>query len=586
MQKDSIHQEQVNLEEPSLSDLYPEYEQQNLKMPNLMLNNEEFMDILQKNPDFENFYPDRYLRSRKLFAEKLKFSEYYFSLILYLNEDSPLMIDLIKDLMNNQTFLKQISFDLIWKIFENLIERGKKEMASEFLLSSLKQKTIKDLDGETFRKLNSALNSEQLFSKKEDQEYVSELLNQSTGMILQNLQQTSGKIEVYFIEMLIQNPQSYKNIYQLLKYTQTYKPSLLTNLSVSDRTKLVDCLLNTNDLDLQKLVATMVEENIWNDQLSKIVSLNKPELSNVFEYIYDLRDSGQYYDVLIGILNNPNNLSLTYLFSKLGVDKQKKYRLTAAQLKNIDNTINQLLNYETLQNSPEFIVNIAKYSNKTAEKVLDMVINSNNSDLAYVAIDLLELCHSKNREDYTSSLKNILYEKLYKPNLPKIQQKPSQMLVRQVHKDDKNNQSKNILLGGSFEEKLMIRQMKVENFMGWLKAYEAIELWAGEGYNYPPVEEIVSFKLASNGKVTVITKIGGVSWYKYSALFDKELKHSEKYDLPKQLDYALEKIGVSHQHLHDENLVVSAGMVGSLDPRFHIIDFDMSIRDFDMSLIC
>jgi hypothetical protein len=126
MQKDSIHQEQVNLEEPSLSDLYPEYEQQNLKMPNLMLNNEEFMDILQKNPDFENFYPDRYLRSRKLFAEKLKFSEYYFSLILYLNEDSPLMIDLIKDLMNNQTFLKQISFDLIWKIFENLIERGKK----------------------------------------------------------------------------------------------------------------------------------------------------------------------------------------------------------------------------------------------------------------------------------------------------------------------------------------------------------------------------------------------------------------------------------------------------------------------------
>jgi len=140
--------------------------------------------------------------------------------------------------------------------------------------------------------------------------------------------------------------------------------------------------------------------------------------------------------------------------------------------------------------------------------------------------------------------------------------------------------SKTVLIDGSLKDKVIVRQIRPEAFVGWQSAYENYDFWRGEGFDYVPIEPILSFKHSARGVVDIYTGVLDLSlaqWEKLRGDYLEELTRDKD-----KIMFSLSKIGVAHGHLHDNNFCLrffrdQHGRVDfSKKPRIYAIDFDQA----------
>jgi hypothetical protein len=140
--------------------------------------------------------------------------------------------------------------------------------------------------------------------------------------------------------------------------------------------------------------------------------------------------------------------------------------------------------------------------------------------------------------------------------------------------------SRTIVLGGSFVGKAMIRILPKEAYETWKKAFTSDAAWKEAGFTYIPVEPI----LQKNGKLRVrMNKDGtysvtcGVLGKSTSAFLDSDPQHeASRAQIFAQQDNivrVLETLGINHRNTGRENFCVERHGDSF---RSYIIDFDLA----------
>ncbi len=137
------------------------------------------------------------------------------------------------------------------------------------------------------------------------------------------------------------------------------------------------------------------------------------------------------------------------------------------------------------------------------------------------------------------------------------------------------------LVGGELKDKAIFRHIAPEAFSSWKEAYENHEVWKSAGFNYVPIEPILSFHQNKNGLIDVasgILDISFKSWEKMSGDFSQELDKEKK-----KIITILNESGIVHGHPHDGNFCLrffrkeNGDVDFSKKPRIYLIDFDRAV---------
>jgi len=137
------------------------------------------------------------------------------------------------------------------------------------------------------------------------------------------------------------------------------------------------------------------------------------------------------------------------------------------------------------------------------------------------------------------------------------------------------------LVGGDLKDKVIVRHIEPEAFLAWQKIFEDHEVWRKAGFDYVPIEPIVSYRLNKTGMVDVFSGVLDLSlheWGRKSDKFREELE-TQKYNIKK----VLEDLHIAHGHTHDGNFCLRffRDENGKVDfnraPRVYLIDFDMAV---------
>lgn len=141
--------------------------------------------------------------------------------------------------------------------------------------------------------------------------------------------------------------------------------------------------------------------------------------------------------------------------------------------------------------------------------------------------------------------------------------------------------SKTTLVGGGLRGKVIVRHITPEAFLAWQALYENAALWKKAGFDYVPIEPIVSYRLNEDGVVDVTSGVLDLNLTQW-----KKRDESSAAELEIDRERILTVLGqqkVSHGHAHDANFCLrffrdKDGHVDfSSKPRLYLIDFDQAI---------
>ncbi len=140
--------------------------------------------------------------------------------------------------------------------------------------------------------------------------------------------------------------------------------------------------------------------------------------------------------------------------------------------------------------------------------------------------------------------------------------------------------SETTLIGGTLEGKMIVRRINPEAFLAWQRLFENHALWKNTGFNYVPIEPILSYRLREDGLVDVSAGVLDLNlrlWLKMGGDFEKALKQKSS-----SIQSILKQQGIDHHHPHWENFVLRffRDRKGHVDfkrePRIYLIDFDLA----------
>ena len=170
---------------------------------------------------------------------------------------------------------------------------------------------------------------------------------------------------------------------------------------------------------------------------------------------------------------------------------------------------------------------------------------------------------------------------------PLYRQRTKRFFKRAFHKSGSGTTLLDIVPGqedNSLKERVIIRHITAQSYFSWRKAFEASGYWKQHGFDYVPVEPIVSVKPTKGSftHVDVYTRvIKGPSvavWKKNDGSFIQEIDHQVK-----QITTGLYELGIEHGHTHEGNFVLYFQQKedGTADlsqpPRIYVIDFDQAV---------
>ena len=137
------------------------------------------------------------------------------------------------------------------------------------------------------------------------------------------------------------------------------------------------------------------------------------------------------------------------------------------------------------------------------------------------------------------------------------------------------------LIGGELKDKVIFRHITQEAFRSWQEVYENHELWKRAGFEYVPIESILSFHQKKDGLVDVASGVLDISlgsWMGMSGDFSKELVAEAN-----KIKNTLEQAQITHGHPHEDNFCLRffRKANGDVDyqkkPRIYLIDFDRAV---------
>ncbi len=137
------------------------------------------------------------------------------------------------------------------------------------------------------------------------------------------------------------------------------------------------------------------------------------------------------------------------------------------------------------------------------------------------------------------------------------------------------------LVGGDLKDKVIFRSITSDSFLEWQQAFENHEIWRRAGFEYVPVEPILSFHFNKDELVDVASGVLDISlgkWMGMSGDYVRELTEQRN-----KIIKVLEDQGIIHGHTHDDNFCLRffRKKNGDVDyqkmPRIYLIDFDRSL---------
>jgi len=152
---------------------------------------------------------------------------------------------------------------------------------------------------------------------------------------------------------------------------------------------------------------------------------------------------------------------------------------------------------------------------------------------------------------------------------------------RFLRKDFVKTGSRVTLIGGELKDKVIFRHITPEAFRSWQEAYDNHDIWKRAGFDYVPIEPIVSFHQTKDGLVDVASGVLDISfgdWKKMSRDFSIELDKERS-----KIIRVLREAGITHGHAHEDNFCLrffrkANGVVDyQKKPRIYLIDFDRAI---------
>lgn len=143
--------------------------------------------------------------------------------------------------------------------------------------------------------------------------------------------------------------------------------------------------------------------------------------------------------------------------------------------------------------------------------------------------------------------------------------------------------STTMLAGGELYNKVIFRQINKRSFKAWRELYENHQAWQQGGFDYVPIEPIVSFRETDNNEISVATGVLDTDLYSWQNISNGVFMN-ELYTLQIKIEEMLNSLGYDHGHIHMRNYCVRffRNSDGTPDlsrvPRLYLIDFDQIRR--------
>lgn len=215
---------------------------------------------------------------------------------------------------------------------------------------------------------------------------------------------------------------------------------------------------------------------------------------------------------------------------------------------------------------------------------IEKIITNPDPSAIETAIELSEILPNKQKKEMRDLIRARVNEFMEQGRMEEIL---SPALYKREIVDETKFERKSLfksgsdttLLGGSLKGKAILRHIKPEPFQVWQKLYENNALWEQYGFDYVPIEPIVSYHFSpTTGLVDTFSGVLDInlkSWTAISDLFAKELEVQSA-----KILLALKRMDVHHNHAHPGNFCLRffRGADGKPDlskvPRLYLIDFD------------
>ena len=136
------------------------------------------------------------------------------------------------------------------------------------------------------------------------------------------------------------------------------------------------------------------------------------------------------------------------------------------------------------------------------------------------------------------------------------------------------------LVGGKLKDKAIVRHIKPKAFLAWQRLYEDYTLWQNAGFDYVPIEPILSYRLNKEGLVDVFSGVLDLNlskWEKTDMFTDKLQQQKDK------ILEVLDTLNIQHGHAHEQNFCLrffrdeNGGIDFKRIPRLYLIDFDQAV---------
>ncbi len=359
---------------------------------------------------------------------------------------------------------------------------------------------------------------------------------------------------------------------------------------LSNKSELVEICLTSNNIKVQQSGIDYLDrvnlDNLpklleaFNKQLMVNLNNNKDDYESLliaFSLINRLSQDNKVELVKIGMESSHLDVRENAYQSIPLIPEDKAKELFTVVIKKIINIFN---NKQLNQEEIKFVIFACGYLPKqVAKQLLEFGLfqmKKNKIDNNFIL--LLKVFKAKNKKD------------LIKLNLPKefVKDFISNSLYKNYDIDNKNLKrqkfektgSKTILLGGKLKDKIIVRYIHPYSFLLWKHLYENHKIWKENGFDYIPIEPIVSYDLCKDNLVRVFSGVLDLN------LHDLEGKTSvynrELYTQREKIIAVLEKENIIHGHCHDKNFVLRffRKKDGTIDlnktPRIYLIDLDQA----------
>ena len=296
--------------------------------------------------------------------------------------------------------------------------------------------------------------------------------------------------------------------------------------------------LRTNDIELQKFY------------IRQIGHVRANEKANILEEAFETENEEAQLECVKIISNIPENERMKFI--RTGLSKNS-VRIKRASIK------------------------MMEYAPKDLrEKLIRQGISGENPELWR---NYLKVIHSVPEENKRKELLDMAKKKfgntLVEPPLYDYSQVSKENFSRA---EFEKSGSGTTLVGGELKNKVIFRHITADAFLSWQKAYESYNMWREAGFDYVPIEPIVSFRMNKDGLVDVASGVLDLSlksWTGMSGNFSRQLttKASEILNV-------LTRANILHGHSHGDNFCLRFFRKenGNVDfnkmPRIYLIDFD------------